>query len=141
MKKQKGFSLTATAELEASCSSILSRVSVASGDGSERVDDVLALWDTGATSCFISRPLARRLKLKKIGESDVSYADGQRATKDLYIVRLTFQPSGREIHVYAAETNGETQDFIVGMNIIGNGRFLLEPDGKGGMRFTFEAPA
>ena len=136
MKKQRNTSLIAKGEYTAWCPSILTRVSVASADGKHRVDDAIALWDTGATDCFVSRRLIDELKLKKIGEMDVRYADERVVTKDVYLVRLTFQPSGREIEIYASDTGEDSQDFIIGMNIIRNGRFLLEPT-EDGVSFTF----
>ena len=131
MKKQESTSLITTGKFTASCSQILSQVSVASGDNAHRVDDAIALWDTGATSCFISRGLVERLGLKKIGETDVRYANGNVETKDVYFIRLTFQPSGREITLYVTQSDDTSQDFIIGMNIIRNGRFLIEPTDEG----------
>ncbi len=111
-------------------------MSVASVDKAHQVDNAIALWDTGATSCFISQALAERLKLKKIGETDVRYANGKVEKKDIYSVYLTFQPSGREVQVYVTQSDDKSQDIIIGMNIIRNGTFLLEPTDDG-VRFTF----
>lgn len=127
------------AEFTASCRSITTRVSVASTDCNRRVDDAKALWDTGATDSFISRRLIEELKPKKVGEMDVRYADESVKAKDVYLVRLTFHPSEREIIVYATETGETSQDFIIGMNIIAKGLFILEPNGNEGFTFTFKA--
>jgi len=111
-------------------------VSVASADNVNRVDDAIALWDTGATVCFISRGMAERLRLKKIGESDVGFANGAVERKDVFSIRLTFQPSGREIHLHVRQTDEDSQDIIIGMDVIRNGTFMLKPTGDG-VCFTF----
>ena len=137
MKKQESSLLIAKGEYTASCSQILTQVSVASGDNAHRVDNAVALWDTGATSSFVSQRLIECLGLKKVGETDVRYANGKVETKDVYYVRLTFQPSGREISLHASLSDDTSQDFIIGMNIIRNGTFLLKPTDEG-VKFTFE---
>jgi hypothetical protein len=113
-------------------------VSVTSEDGSVSVDNVTALWDTGSEFTGISKALAERMGLKPLPQKQwIGYADGSSELSNTYRILITFPPSGRRADTYVYEFKGEGQDVIIGMNIIRNGRFLLEPTGDGGMKFTF----
>ena len=136
MKKQDGFLLTVTAYITPSCSQILSQVSVASGD-SEPVD-AIAVWDTGAESCGISKKMAERLGLKPLGwKKRIRYADGTVRDENVYVVSFIFPPNGYKATLYAFEFGDAAQDVLIGMDIIRNGRFLIEPIGDGSARFTY----
>jgi len=138
MKKQGNSLLTATAYITPSCLQILTQVSVASGRGDGKREDAIAIWDTGAETCGISKKLAERLGLKPLGwKKVIRYADGTAREENVYLVSFFFPPSDYKATLYAFEFGDATQDVLIGMNIISNGTFLLEPTGDGGARFTF----
>jgi hypothetical protein len=138
MKKQGSSLPIATGEFTASHSSILTQVSVTSEDGNVSVDDVTALWDTGSEFTGISKALAKRMGLKPLPQKQwIGYANGSSELSNTYRILITFPPSGRRADTYAYEFRGKGQDVIIGMNIIRNGRFMLEPTDDGGMKFTF----
>ena len=121
-----------------SCSQILSRVNVASADGGTEERDAIAVWDTGSMYTGISKSLAERMKLKPLGwKQPIRYADGTADETNVYHIQIVFLPSGHRAEVLAFEFGDAAQDVLIGMNIIRNGRFLLEPTEDGGVRFTF----
>lgn len=136
MKKRNGSLLTVTAYITPSCSQILSQVSVASGD-SEPLD-AIAVWDTGAESSGISKKMAERLWLKPLKwKKRVRYADGTVREENVYLVSILFPPNGYRATLYAFEFGDAAQDVLIGMDIIRNGRFLIEAIGDGSARFSF----
>ena len=135
MKRQGSSLLTVTAYITPSCSQILSQVSVASDDGPV---DAIAVWDTGAESSGISKNMAERLGLKPLGwKKRIRYADGTVCDEDVYLVSFIFPPNGYMATLYAFGFGDAAQDVLIGMDIIRNGRFLIEPVGDGSARFTF----
>ena len=116
---------------------IKTRVSVASADGDSHVDDAIALWDTGSELCGISKSLAERLGLKPVGKKPISYGDGEMVEENVYVVTLTFPPSGIRAMPYAVEFGSNDEDFIIGMNLLVNGTMLIEPAEDGCVRFSF----
>lgn len=138
MKKQGSSLLTATAFITPSCSQILTQVSVASADNEHCPADAIALWDTGAESCGISKKLAERLGLKPLKwKKVVRYADGTVKEENVYLVCFFFPPNGYKATLYAFEFGDAAQDVIIGMEIIRHGRFEIEPMPDGNARFTF----
>lgn len=138
MKKQGNCLQIAGECFGQSCSSIRTRVSLYSLDGKQKAEDVVALWDTGSTSCGVSADTASRLGLKQVDTTEVTYGDGEKREEPVYILRLRFLPSGYEIYVKAAQfSDNEREDFIFGMELIRYGTMLLEPMGDGAFRFTF----
>ena len=138
MKKQGSSLLTATAFITPSCSQILTQVSVASADNEHCPADAIALWDTGAESCGISKKLAERLGLKPLKwKKVVRYADGTVREENVYMVSFFFPPNGYKATLYAFEFGDAAQDVIIGMEIIRHGRLEIEPMPDGNARFTF----
>ena len=135
--KSENYSLIAAAEFTPPCSSIRTRVSLASVSQDNEVAEAIALWDTGSTYCGISSSMVERLKLKSVSTVKIRYGNGQIGEEKRYPLRVTFQPSGRVAVVYATEFTDDSQDFIVGMDIIGVGCFLLERKPDGGTKFTY----
>ena len=120
------------------CSSILTQVSVASADKPSEMYDAIALWDTGSVYSGISKKMAECMGLKQMPfKQTVHYANGVSAEENVYHIHVTIDDSGRRADFLAFEFSGKDQDIIIGMNIIRNGRFLLEPTDGGGMKFTF----
>lgn len=139
MKKQGSSLLTATAYVTQSSLQILTQVSVASGHGDGERKEALAVWDTGTESCGISKKMAERLGLKPLGwKKLVRYADGTLREENVYLVSIFFPPNNYKATLYAFEFGDAAQDVLIGMQIIVNGRFKLEPTNIGEARFTFE---
>lgn len=113
-------------------------MSLYSLDGKLKAEEVVALWDTGSTSCGVSADVASRLGLKQVSITEVTYGNGEKCEEPVYTLRLRFLPSGHEIYVRAAQfADNEREDFIFGMELIRYGTMLLEPVGDGAFRFTF----
>lgn len=127
-----------TAYITPSCLQILTQVNVASGRGEGKREDAIAIWDTGAESCGISKKLAERMGLKPLKwKKVIRYVNGDVREEKVYLVTIFFPPSDIKATLYAFEFGDAAQDVLIGMNIIRNGRFLLEPTEDGGARFTF----
>ena len=138
MKKQEISLLIATEYFTQSCSQIQSRVNVASADGRTEERDVIAVWDTGSMYTGISKSLAERIGLKPLSwKQPMRYADGTGDNANVYHIQIVFPLTGHRVDVCAFEFGDAAQDVLIGMNIIRNGTFLLEPTADGGARFTF----
>ncbi len=97
----------------------------------------MALWDTGSVYSGISKSMAERMGLTPLPwKQRVDYADGESRDENVYHIHIAFPPSGRRADICAFEFRDDGQDIIIGMNIIRNGRFLLEHTDKG-VEFTF----
>ena len=113
-------------------------MNVASGRGEGKREDAIAIWDTGAESCGISKKLAERMGLKPLKwKKVIRYVNGDVREEKVYLVTIFFPTSDIKATLYAFEFGDAAQDVLIGMNIIRNGRFLLEPTEDGGARFTF----
>ncbi len=136
MKKKDECSLIATAEFTPPFSLIKTPVSLSSVKSGSKAVDAIAVWDTGSEYSGISKRLVKLLGLKKPVDVLEKYPDGKVRKLKAYWVNITF-PNGREAHTMATAHESETIDFIIGMNMIRWGTFLLEPLPDEGMRFTF----
>lgn len=134
MKKRKDYSLIATAECIQPRSWIRTPASLSSLNGGATAEAVM-VWDTGATSSGISQRLVKQLGLKKPIRVTETYADGKERKAKAYWVLITF-PNGWRAQALAVAHKADNPDFIIGMDLICHGRFLLKP-GEDGMRFTF----
>ena len=127
-----------TAYITASCSSIRTLVSVASDKGDGQHEDAIAIWDTGSESSGISKQMAGRLGMKPLGwKKVIRYANGKTCEENVYLATIFFPSTDAKATLYLFEFDDTTQDVLIGMDIIHCGRFLLEPDGSGGVVFTF----
>jgi hypothetical protein len=98
---------------------------------------VTAIWDTGATNTCIPMKLALAMGIP-LGEpsplSKMRAVEEQSRFCQFWIVF----PDGKPIFVKdALAVPGMQPQFIIGMDIIGKGRTTIEPDGSGGVHFTF----
>lgn len=99
-----------------------------------------AIWDTGATSSMISAEVARKLKLHRTGEVQISGVHGMKQTST-YMVDLLFANgfSIDGLNVSEADDGGGF-DVLIGMDVIGRGRLLVDGLGDGCyIAFTFPA--
>lgn len=90
-----------------------------------------AIWDTGATGSMISADVAKKLKLKSCGETQILGVHGSQKAK-IYKVDILFPMAGvvlPDIRVSEADAGGGF-DLLVGMDIIGQGMFGIYGDGE-----------
>lgn len=100
----------------------------------------LALWDTGATDCAISRASAERLGLEPISFARVSHAGGQ-SLSPVYFVELHLPNSMMVLaRVSEAELIAGGFEVIIGMSIICLGDFTIT-NYDGHTTFSFRIPS
>lgn len=90
-----------------------------------------AIWDTGATGSMIAADVAKRLKLRPLGETRIMGVHGAQKAK-VYKVDLIFPRAGvilPQVMVSEADAGGSF-DLLVGMDIIGRGMFGIYGDGE-----------
>lgn len=87
--------------------------------------NILAVWDTGAMMCMISKHLAEKLQVVKCGKRGFGSVNGP-CILDICLVNL-YLYDGSIITVLAGiQDEDERQDFIIGMSVIGMGNFTIE---------------
>lgn len=98
--------------------------------------DFTALWDTGATNTCIPFKAAEALHIS-LGElSPVTKMKAAVPSRRCQFY-LEFPGAGRIFVKEALAVHGMQADFIIGMDVMRHGRTTIEPDGEGGVRFTF----
>ena len=100
-----------------------------------------ALWDTGATSCIITRQSAVDLKLKPTGKNTVNHGGGT-SEHLTYLVNLLLPNNLMMVGVPVIEMENIQDNFgaIIGMDIISAGDFsITNLDGK--TCFSFRTPS
>lgn len=97
--------------------------------------EVTALWDTGATNTYIPMDVAKRLELPLGDECYVSFSTADTPARFCRF-NLRF-PDGIISVTNGVAVPDMTDQLIIGMDIIGKGRTTIEPDGNGGVNFTF----
>ncbi|MDD6017212.1 MAG: aspartyl protease family protein [Prevotellaceae bacterium] len=137
MKEQKTSLLIAKEDSIPQFSLIKTHVSLSTYDGASKIDDAIALWDTGSNNCGISKSVVERMGLESKDTMPIRYGDGEVKYEKCHLVSVTFKPTGQRAVVWAAEFDSDEEDFIVGMSIIGAGRFLLERNSDNTTHFTF----
>lgn len=98
---------------------------------------VVALWDTGASYCYISPSVAKRLGLVAKGKDSFITKDGRFTNKNLYIVNLHLTTRWIE-PVVAFESDCETHQLLIGMDLITRGNFIIK-NTTTGFLFSFES--
>lgn len=137
MTKKEDYLLIAKGEFTPQCSSIRTPVSLHCVIGEGQQVDAVAIWDTGASRSGVSQRIVDLLGLKKSVDVLERYADGKVRKLKAYLIGLKF-PSGRKAHTVATAHKAKDIDFIIGMDLIRQGTFILEPmDDDGGVRFLF----
>lgn len=103
-------------------------------------DELVAVWDTGATGTTISHALARRFNLEEIGEIRISGVTGCAVCKS-YLVSVHL-PNGVIIpQLEVSDCEGEIGcDVLIGMDIIRQGDFAVS-NYDGITTFTFRTPS
>lgn len=106
------------------------------GSGQINIMQTEALWDTGATNTCI--PMKKAIELGiPLGE-EVPVLKRRTTEPSRYCQFYLQLPTGDVIFVPEALAMPKMQArFIIGMDVISKGRMTIEPDGSGGVRFTF----
>lgn len=107
------------------------------GPDSYKQAQVTALWDTGATNTCIQMKTAVAMGIP-LGEpsplSKIRAVEEQSRFCQFWIVF----PDGTPVFVREALAVPDMQPkFVIGMDIISQGMTTIEPDGDGGVKFTF----
>lgn len=108
------------------------------GQDQHRRVKVNALWDTGATNTCIPMNLAVAMGIP-LGEA--TPLTRMRTTDQSYYCQFWIEfPTGEAVFVPEAVAVPDMRaKFIIGMDVIRRGRTTIEPDGSGGVVFTFKA--
>ena len=106
--------------------------------GSHDMVTVSALWDTGASTCAISKELAHEIGLKPTGSTQCDVAGGGILAVETAQVLFAL-PDGTAAETEAAiiEMPERPYNFIVGMSIILQGDFIIHKT-QDGFDFTFK---
>lgn len=124
-------SIAALWSFDKGCRHLLTEVQLQTpGKGERLVVD--ALWDTGASSCAVSKELAYKMGLKPKGRIETGLADGsiiEAETADL----LFYLPDGTstKAEVSILDMADKKYDFIVGMDVILQGNFEIIKTSEG----------
>jgi len=97
--------------------------------------EVTALWDTGATNTYIPMDLARRLEFPLGDDCNVSFSTADTPARFCRF-NLRF-PDGIISVTEGVAVPGLTEELIIGMDVMRRGHTTIEPDGEGGVNFTF----
>ena len=90
-----------------------------------------AIWDTGATSSMITRRIAQKLNLHSIGKVRIAGVHGAVNT-NIYTVDIRFGNGFTIPNVTVSEADdGGGFDVLIGMDIINQGRLLIDGSGAG----------
>tara|TARA_R110002072_G_scaffold72354_1_gene173011 strand:+ start:30671 stop:31102 length:432 start_codon:yes stop_codon:yes gene_type:complete len=116
-----------------------------SNPGNDFVKNYNAQWDTGATNCIISKRLLNDLGLRQVGESKCGFlTEGtyKLITIPNYYVNLQIDDKTifKNVEVNALDMP-EDIDFIIGLDIISKGDFLITSRfGKPELSFVSRKP-
>lgn len=98
--------------------------------------DMTALWDTGATNTCIPLTVAMKMGIP-LGElSPVTKMKSAVPSRRCQFY-LEFPGAGRIFISDGLAVHNMQAEFVIGMDVIRRGRTTIEPDGEGGVRFTF----
>ena len=140
-KSSQSFTLEATGilrELKTPCG-ICKAYDPNTGGAHPKIEQLIGLWDTGATCSVISKQFAEKIGLVPFKKGKVFHADGE-AIVNVYAINI-FLPN----HVafsFVTVTEGKLNgfDMLIGMDIISKGDFVLSNhDGK--TSFSFRVPS
>ena len=97
---------------------------------------VMALWDTGATNTSIPMETATALGLRLGDECGIRTAAANKSARWCKFF-LGF-PDGTVVGIAEGTAMaGMTTQLIIGMDVMSKGVTTIEPDGSGGVNFTF----
>ena len=115
-----------------------------------KVNEYLAIWDTGATHSAITKKVASDLGLKPTGMKEVKHAKGK-SLANTYLLNITLpnklmigQIRATEVDLIPDDnlSDDKQPQILIGMDIIGMGDFAVTNlDGKTTMSFRFPSVA
>lgn len=118
---------------------ITNRVSLINGN--KKNDNIIALWDTGATCSCISKLMISRLSLIPISKTKILTPSGEKIFNQYYLnVKL---PNGARVNnclVCESEIDRQNLDIIIGMGIISRGDFAIS-NNKHRTIFSYRIPS
>lgn len=103
--------------------------------------DVIALWDTGATTCCVSEDVVKKLSLVSTGNLRISTPSSSNELVDTYLVDLLLPNDIKIDDVVVAHSKIGAQGIglLVGMDIISKGDFLITNNNE--TIFSFRMPS
>jgi hypothetical protein len=104
-----------------------------------RVDNIVAIWDSGATASCISNEVATRLGLIACGHADITLALVA-SVVPYHRVDLELPNGLRFEKLWVFECDLRSDDVLIGMDIISQGDFAITTAG-GRTTFSFRKPA
>lgn len=103
--------------------------------------EVIALWDTGATSSCISEYLADNLNLVATGYIPIHTPSGTSTVKTYCVdVTLPNDVAIADLPVCSSKIGDQGIDLLIGMDIIGRGDFVVS-NYHGQTAFSFRMPS
>ena len=107
-----------------------------------KIEDFIAIWDTGATSSVITPAVVKKLGLIPSGKTNVRGVAGSKDSADTYFISIILPNKVRVDAVRAAEVSqiAGDADILIGMDIIVLGDFALTNFGKKTV-FSFRLPS
>lgn len=117
-------------------------------NGSVKLKDYTAIWDTGATNSCITKKVAADLNLQPTGIAEVRHADGK-SSVNTYLVNISLpnkimvgQVRVTEVQLISdANIPDDNQpQLLIGMDIIGMGDFAVT-HANGNSAFSFRIPS
>lgn len=103
-------------------------------------DELMAVWDTGATGTSITQSLADKLKLDKIGTVDICGVTGS-CPCSTYLISLHLPNNVIIPEIEVAALSGDIGcDVLIGMDVINKGDFAVS-NLYGDTTFTFRIPS
>mgnify|MGYP005867161797 CR=1 FL=1 len=104
-----------------------------------KIENLIGLWDTGATGTVISKRCAKKLGLKPISKTKVYHADGE-SIVNVYVINLFLPNQVAFSFVKITEGTLNGADLLIGMDIISRGDFVVTNFG-GKTTFSFRVPS
>lgn len=100
-----------------------------------------ALWDTGATSCCVSKALVRELSLIPTGKVSIS-TPNKVSERDTYLVDICLPNTVmvKDVMVIDSDIDRQNIGMLIGMNIISLGDFTVS-NYQNKTVFTFRIPS
>lgn len=94
------------------------------------------MWDTGATYCGVSDRLVDKWQLPIMGWAEMVIGDNTIIKRPAYIISLRLD-DGSEHELVATRHELEGVDVIIGLTLISEGHFRIDPLPDIGMEFEF----
>lgn len=104
------------------------------------INEVRALWDTGATCSLIKREVALKLNLRPVSKTFISTPSDKNTQSNVYLINLSLPNGTMFPNLQVAEGELNNCEMLIGMDVINHGDFIVSNyDGK--TVFTFRMPS